>query len=328
MACVHLHFPVLGYRLIRVEKTAPWKHALHEKAYAFFYRAIRGAVHYRKAVIAGTFGLFAAALGTYPFIHQEFFPPSVRPELILDVNLPGGASIRDTKRVMSGIEDHLYGDGRVASFATYIGDSSPRFILLFDPLPPEDGHGQMIITADSTDSRDALKEELSAMIAVDYPEAQAHVRFITTGPPAEYPVMLRLRGPDAAVTASLAKEALTLMKTHPQVANASLNWPETTPIVRLTIDQDKVRTLGIDNYAVSQDLYAKLSGYRIAESYQGISWCRYPSGWRVRRRTIWRACPPCRSMRAAAAMWPSGTSRTLPMTARSPRSGGGMPSRA
>lgn len=261
--------PVLGYRLIRVEKTAPWKHALHEKAYAFFYRAIRGAVHYRKAVIAGTFCLFAAALGTYPFIHQEFFPPSVRPELILDVNLPGGASIRDTKRVMSGIEDHLYGDGRVASFATYIGDSSPRFILLFDPLPPEDGHGQMIITADSTDSRDALKEELFAMIAVDYPEAQAHVRFITTGPPAEYPVMLRLRGPDAAVTASLAGEALALMKTHPQVANASLNWPETTPIVRLTINQDKVRTLGIDNYAVSQDLYAKLSGYRIAESYQG-----------------------------------------------------------
>lgn len=261
--------PVLGYQLIRIGKTPAWKHALHEKAYAFFYRAIRGAVHYRKSVVAGTLALFAAALGTYPFIHQEFFPPSVRPELILDVNLAGGASIKDTKRVMSGIEDHLYGDPRVASFATYIGDSAPRFILLFDPLPPEDGHGQMILTADSTESRDALRDELTAMIAEEYPEARAHVRFITTGPPAEYPVMLRLRGPDAEKTAALAKEALALMERHPQVANASLNWPETTPAVRLAIDQDKVRALGIDNYAVSQDLYAKLSGYTIAESYQG-----------------------------------------------------------
>lgn len=261
--------PVLGYRFIRIGKTPAWKHALHEKAYAFFYRAIRAAVHYRKSVVLGTLALFAAALGTYPFIHQEFFPPSVRPELILDVNLAGGASIKDTKRVMSGIEDHLYGDPRVASFATYIGDSAPRFILLFDPLPPEDGHGQMILTADSTESRDALKDELTAMIAEEYPEARAHVRFITTGPPAEYPVMLRLRGPDAEKTASLAKEALALMERHPQVANASLNWPETTPVVRLAIDQDKVRTLGLDNYAVSQDLYAKLSGYAIAESYQG-----------------------------------------------------------
>lgn len=261
--------PVLGYQLIRIGKTPAWKHALHEKAYAFFYRAIRGAVHYRKSVVAGTLALFAAALGTYPFIHQEFFPPSVRPELILDVNLAGGASIKDTKRVMSGIEDHLYGDPRVASFATYIGDSAPRFILLFDPLPPEDGHGQMILTADSTESRDALRDELTAMIAEEYPEARAHVRFITTGPPAEYPVMLRLRGPDAEKTAALAKKALALMEQHPQVANASLNWPETTPAVRLAIDQDKVRALGIDNYAVSQDLYAKLSGYTIAESYQG-----------------------------------------------------------
>ncbi len=261
--------PVLGYRFIRIGKSSGWKHALHERAYAFFYRAIRAAVHWRRGVVAGTLALFAVSLGTYPFIHQEFFPPSVRPELILDVNLPAGASIRDTERVMSGIEEGLYGDGRVKHFATYIGDSAPRFILLFDPLPPEDGHGQMIVTASDTESRDALRDELLSRIAEEYPEARAHVRFITTGPPAEYPVMLRLRGPDEETTAALAKKALALMEAHPQVANASLNWPETTPVVRLVLDQDKVRTLGIDNYAVSQDLYAKLSGYAVSESYQG-----------------------------------------------------------
>lgn len=262
--------PVLGYKFIRIDPhPAPWKHRLHVRAYAFFYKAIRAAVHYRKAVILGTFLFFFGAIGTYPLIKQEFFPASVRPELILDVNLPAGASVKETQRVMAGVEETLYGDGRVKHFVTYIGDSSPRFILLFDPLPPEDGHGQMIITAADTEARDALKAELLRIMAERYPEARAHVRFIALGPPAEYPVMLRLSGPDPERVKTLAAEALALMETNPQIVNASLNWPEETPAVRLTIDQDKVRTLGIDNYAVAQDLYVKLSGYKIAESYQG-----------------------------------------------------------
>lgn len=81
-----------------------------------------------------------------PLVNQEFFPDSVRPEIILDVNLPSGASIQETKRVMNGIADTLYGDERVSSFSTYIGDTAPRFILLFDPKAPEDGHGQMIMS--------------------------------------------------------------------------------------------------------------------------------------------------------------------------------------
>lgn len=262
--------PVLGYRFIQLpKKPSAWKHAIHVRAYAFFYRAIKAVVHYRKSVIIGTFLLFFASLGTYPVIKQEFFPPSVRPELVLDVNLPAGASIKDTKRVMSGIADTLYGDERVSSFSTYIGDSAPRFILLFDPKAPEDGHGQMIIVASDTESRDALRPEILQHIADQYPDARAHVRYITTGPPAEYPVMLRLRGQDTAETIRLAKEALAVMKKNPDVTHASLDWPEETPVVRLTFDQDKIRELGIDNYSVSQDLYVKLSGYKVSESYQG-----------------------------------------------------------
>lgn len=262
--------PVLGYKFIKIdEKPSAWKHKLHVRAYAFFYKAIRAALHWRKSVIAGTLLLFVGSVATYPIINQEFFPSSVRPEVLLDVNLPAGASIKDTKRVMEGIADSLYGDERVSSFATYIGDSSPRFILLFDPKPPEDGHGQMIIVATDTEARNALNEDITKFIADQYPEARSHIRYITTGPPSEYPVMLRLRGLDNAETARLAEEALALMEKHPNITNASLNWPEETPAVRLDFDQDKLRTLGADNYAVARDLYVKLSGYKVAESYQG-----------------------------------------------------------
>lgn len=260
--------PVLGYRFIRV-KAGEKKSAFADRAYRLFYKAIAWCIRFKKTVIIGTAAIFAGTVALIPFVNQEFFPDSVRPEIILDVNLPSGASIKETKEVMAGIADNLYGDNRVSSFSTYIGDSAPRFILLFDPLAPEDSHGQMILVARDSKVRDSLRDDTLAFIAEQYPDARAHARLITTGPPAEYPIMLRLSGKNVDDTAKFAKEAAALVSQYPGMKNVSMDWPEETPVVRLKIDQDKVRKLGGDNYSISRDLYVKLSGYKVAESYQG-----------------------------------------------------------
>lgn len=260
--------PVLGYRFIRV-KAGEKKSAFADRAYRLFYKAIAWCIRFKKTVIIGTAAIFAGTVALIPFVNQEFFPDSVRPEIILDVNLPSGASIKETKEVMAGIADNLYGDNRVSSFSTYVGDSAPRFILLFDPLAPEDSHGQMILVARDSKVRDSLRDDTLAFIAEQYPDARAHARLITTGPPAEYPIMLRLSGKNVEDTAKFAKEAAALVSQYPGMKNVSMDWPEETPVIRLKIDQDKVRKLGGDNYSISRDLYVKLSGYKVAESYQG-----------------------------------------------------------
>ena len=260
--------PVLGYRFIRV-KAGEKKSAFADRAYRLFYKAIAWCIRFKKTVIIGTAAIFAGTVALIPFVNQEFFPDSVRPEIILDVNLPSGASIKETKEVMAGIADNLYGDNRVSSFSTYVGDSAPRFILLFDPLAPEDSHGQIILVARDSKVRDSLRDDTLAFIAEQYPDARAHARLITTGPPAEYPIMLRLSGKNVEDTAKFAKEAAALVSQYPGMKNVSMDWPEETPVVRLKIDQDKVRKLGGDNYSISRDLYVKLSGYKVAESYQG-----------------------------------------------------------
>jgi len=260
--------PVLGYRFIRV-KAGEKKSAFADRAYRLFYKAIAWCIRFKKTVIIGTAAIFAGTVALIPFVNQEFFPDSVRPEIILDVNLPSGASIKETKEVMAGIADNLYGDNRVSSFSTYVGDSAPRFILLFDPLAPEDSHGQMILVARDSKVRDSLRDDTLAFIAEQYPDARAHARLITTGPPAEYPIMLRLSGKNVEDTAKFAKEAAALVSQYPGMKNVSMDWPEETPVVRLKIDQDKVRKLGGDNYSISRDMYVKLSGYKVAESYQG-----------------------------------------------------------
>lgn len=260
--------PVLGYRFIRV-KAGEKKSAFADRAYRLFYKAIAWCIRFKKTVIIGTAAIFAGTVALIPFVNQEFFPDSVRPEIILDVNLPSGASIKETKEVMAGIADNLYGDNRVSSFSTYVGDSAPRFILLFDPLAPEDSHGQMILVARDSKVRNSLRDDTLAFIAEQYPDARAHARLITTGPPAEYPIMLRLSGKNVEDTVKFAKEAAALVSQYPGMKNVSMDWPEETPVVRLKIDQDKVRKLGGDNYSISRDLYVKLSGYKVAESYQG-----------------------------------------------------------
>ena len=169
------------------EKKKGIKEKIGEKSYQIFDRLIKGSIRYRKSVIVGTFALFAVTMMCLPFVNQEFFPNSKRPEIILDVNLPSGASIEETKRVMAGIADNLYGDKRIESFSTYVGDSAPRFILLFDPSAPEDGHGQMIIVTTGNDVRDDVRSELDQFIADKYPDA---ARIQGSSRPARHPITL------------------------------------------------------------------------------------------------------------------------------------------
>ena len=121
--------PVLGYRFIRV-KAGEKKSAFADRAYRLFYKAIAWCIRFKKTVIIGTAAIFAGTVALIPFVNQEFFPDSVRPEIILDVNLPSGASIKETKEVMAGIADNLYGDDRVSSFSTYIGAVSYTHLTL------------------------------------------------------------------------------------------------------------------------------------------------------------------------------------------------------
>ena len=127
----------------------------------------------------------------------------------------------------------------------------------------------MIIVSTGQNERDSLREELMKDIEEKYPDVRIHSRLIQTGPPADYPIMLRISANTTKQTVELANQVQELIKNDSRVRNVSLDWPEQTPTIKLDIDQDKVRQLGIDNYAVSKDLYVQLSGYKVSESYQG-----------------------------------------------------------
>ncbi len=265
--------PVLGYEMIKVkteeEKKNSWWTNLNRKLFAWFHVLLEKTLRWRKTVVIATIALFVVALFTYPLLNKEFFPASVRPELIVEMELPFGSSLKSTQDEVLRFESHLYGDERIESITSYIGESAPRFILPFEPIPPKDNFAQIVVKAIDAPNRVELHKEVQNLLAEEFPDVRANIRLIQTGPPAEYPVMLRLTGPDAKTLYEQAQKVIAVMDEDPEIRLANMNWPQETPIMQVHIDQNKVRMLGIDNYAVSADLYTKLSGYKVTSVYQG-----------------------------------------------------------
>lgn len=264
--------PVIGYRLIQVhpinEKPSRFKTWQKELLQRFRNYLQWGLDHYRLVVLL-TIGIFLIAALSTPLLKKEFFPASIRPELIVEVELPYGASIQATEAEVHRLENHFYGDNRVDSITSYIGSSAPRFILPFEPVPQKNNYAQLIIKATDVASRKSLHRDLENLIANEFPDIRTNIRLIQTGPPAAYPVMLRLTGPDEKMLVAKAREALEIISRDSHIRHANLDWPQETPSIQVDINQDQVRRMGIDSYAVASDLYTKLSGYEVAKAYQG-----------------------------------------------------------
>jgi len=264
--------PVLGYSLIRLpkKKSAPsrWQQR-QDRLYRAFRRGLEWTLRHRRVVVLATLAVFLLAVASFPLLKKEFFPASVRPELIVETELPLGASIQATERELKRLEAHFIDDKRVTSVVSYVGQSAPRFILPFLPSPPKDNYAQLIITATDAATRVEVHRDLERILHDEFPDLRANIRLIQVGPPAAYPVMMRLTGPDIPTLTALAQQATEIIRSSPQISRAEMNWPQEMPSVQVDIQQDSVRRLGIDNYAVAADLYAKLSGIEVAQATEG-----------------------------------------------------------
>lgn len=265
--------PVLGYAIIKAEKKdgrpkSRWQQ-IQQNLLANFHVLLERTLRYRRVVVLATLAMFVVAVFSYPLLKKEFFPASVRPELIVETELPFGASFEATQKEVLRLEDHFAGDERVDSITSYIGSSAPRFILPFEPVPQKNNYAQIIIKGVDVEARKSIHAELRQLLLDEFPDIRANVRLIQTGPPAAYPVMMRLTGPDIKTLVAEARKALAIIEADPNIRTANLDWPQEMPYVQVQIDQDKVRKMGIDNYAVAADLYTKLSGYKVSSAYQG-----------------------------------------------------------
>lgn len=259
--------PVLGYEWIRPS-------VIKADSYdSFFYRQFRSLLQWslkHKAIIIGiTAALLSVSVYMLRFVSQEFFPASVRPELLVELNLPEGSSIKNTDAAARKLTQLIKDDEDLDHVSTYIGKSAPRFVLVIDPVQPRDNYAQLVVVAKSVEARQRLDKRINQLAAEQLPEAVAYSRTIPLGPPAPYPVMLRVSGSDDKQVKAYAQKVREVMAAHPYVNMTRLDWLEQSNAVKITIDNDKLLQMGLTRQAVATALQAQVSGYTAATYLEG-----------------------------------------------------------
>lgn len=261
--------PLYGYSMIKI-KGGVKKDPYDNKFYREFKKVLVWCLGHRKKVLVATLILFIVSIGGFKFIAKEFFPPSVRPELIVSMRLPVGSSLKATEDASAKLADYLNQEefkDKYNNYTYYTGVGAPRFVLAFNPNPPENNFAQFVITAKNMQDRDEMKSKLETILAEDFPEVESNIQYLQMGPPYNYPVMIRVTGKDIAEVKTLAEQIGNVMRKDDNLYNINYDWQAKSKSVKLVIDQEKLRSMGLSNEVVSKTLYTELTGASVAQFY-------------------------------------------------------------
>ena len=264
--------PYIGYKILPDHTVHPDAHedaVYQKKFYLIFRRTVTWCVRFRKTVLLATGLLFAAALVGFALVEQQFFPSSNRPELLIDLSLPEGASIRATHAEVLKMEKLLGKDADIEQHSVYVGGGAPRCYLPLDIQLPNPSFAQFVVLSKSNDARERVFKRVTAALETDFPMVRGRVNRLENGPPVGYPVQFRVSGPNPATVKSLAAEAAAVVRDNAHVFNVHLDWNERAKVVKVNVDQDKARALNINSAQLSAVLNSILTGYSITFLREG-----------------------------------------------------------
>jgi multidrug efflux pump subunit AcrB len=267
--------PYLGVKLLPTLKRLGHRHDPHAIYETRIYRALRRVIEWcvqrRVTVVLATIGVFALSIVGFGHVQQQFFPLSERPELFFQLRLPAGTAFGTTLDSVKRAEWLLKGDDDISTYTAYIGQGSPRFWLGLNPQLPNESFAEIVIVSKDVEARERIKARIEKAVADGaLSEARVRVDRFNFGPPVGFPVQFRVIGPDAKKVRDIAYQVREVMRANDQVIDPHLDWNEQTPSLKLVVDQDRVRALGMTPQDISKSLSMLLTGVPITTVRDGI----------------------------------------------------------
>ena len=259
--------PYLGYKLLPDPKAGT--HGGQDMYQRPFYRRVRSVVTWcitrRKTVIVSTALLFALAIYGFQFVQNQFFPSSNRPELLVDLWLPQGASFQATENEVKRLEQLLKGDPDVENFVVYVGNGSPRFYLPLDQQLKHTNFAQFVVMTKNNEVREQVLARLEDVLETEFTLLRSRVNRLENGPPVGYPVQFRVSGQNITAVRRIANDVAVIMREHPNTSNVHLDWNEQVKNIRLLIDQNKARAIGVSSQNLAGMLDSIFTGFAITQ---------------------------------------------------------------
>ena len=266
-----LFIPWLGDRMLPARGHAPGES--HDPYATRFYDRFRGVLDLclrrRWLVIGATAAALVLSVLAFRFVPQQFFPESTRLELMIDMELAEGSSLRATTEQALRLEALLLEREGVEQHAAFIGTGAPRFYLPLDQQLPATNFAQFMVRASDLESREAVRDWLIDEVVPRFPTLQLRVTRLENGPPVGYPVQFRVSGEHVDQVLALAEQVADQVRAHPATTNVNLDWSEPSKVVRLRVDQDRARALGISSAHLAQVLARSLSGVQAGTYREG-----------------------------------------------------------
>ncbi|WP_342360013.1 efflux RND transporter permease subunit [Terrarubrum flagellatum] len=241
------------------------------RTYNALRHVVEWCVRHRIIVIVATIGVFGGAIAAFTKVQQQFFPLSERPELFFEMRMPEGTSIGATLETARTAEKMLETSKTdIATYSTYIGQGSPRFWLGLNPQLPNEAFAQIVIVSKDVDARERIKARLEKMIGDGaLSEARVRVDRFNFGPPVGFPVQFRVVGRDPMEVRRIAYEVREIMRANKNTRDPHLDWNEQAPSIKLELDQDRIRALGLAPQDVGNALQTLISGLSVTTVRSG-----------------------------------------------------------
>jgi multidrug efflux pump subunit AcrB len=265
--------PYLGVKLLPNFKPHQGGHgAIYATPRYERFRRILGSVIRRKWLVAASvIGAFVVAILGMAVVNKQFFPTSDRPEVLVEVQMPYGTAIQQTSAATAKIEAWLAQQPEAKTVTAYVGQGAPRFYLAMSPELPDPSFAKIVVLTEDQVAREDLKFRLRQAVADGLaPEARVRVTQLVFGPPSPFPVAFRVMGPDPDQLRSIAAEVRTVMQASAQMRTVNSDWGERVPTLHLSLDQDRLQSLGLSSSDVAQQLQFLLSGIPITEVREDI----------------------------------------------------------
>ncbi|WP_192179594.1 efflux RND transporter permease subunit [Mesorhizobium amorphae] len=216
-------------------------------------------------VLGGTAGLFALSVLAMGLVPQEFFPKSDRPEVMVDLTLPRTASLQATQATVERVETLLKADPDIDHWSFYVGQGAVRFYLPLDAQLANDFFAQAVVVTKGHAVRQAVIERLEKALSTGFDDVMSRVTPLELGPPVGWPLKFRVSGPDAEQTRDIAQRFAQVIGANASVRNINYDWNEPAKVIKVEVDQDRARALGISSQQLSDTINSVLSGSRIAQ---------------------------------------------------------------